>query len=575
MSNNLNKLYALPELLHARGCPVIIVAGVLYKLEGTDEKILVQLKFKNMGDKIVKAIKVDIQTFDVSGNPVDEKLEHQYLDLSIGFNSEYTDRKGVLLKTKTIRSFNVKITEIVFSNGDIWSNNIEFQPLPKPADIKEKLGAELAEQYKREIGKYAKYEPFPHEDIWCCTCGEYNRIDESFCHYCKTNRIKQFESLDHSHLSKNKEIFEKEKQIKAEKQAQEERIQKEKNKKVAKISGITLSIFAIVLVLVVALVINIQKNNNYNKALSMMNDGNYSEAVLLFEKLETFKESEENISECNYHIALDFVEAGKCDEAIEIFESLGEYKDSNDQIVIANKEKKYRYAISLLESQGDHTESYNIFSELDDYKDSKDYLTGFVRRIVKGGKTERPEYDIYYKYDNEGYLIKKGPITYSYSEDKLSRKHKFGSSTYTETFDKYGNIVRNLETSNGKEVSRKEYSYECGTNGEIIKQTINSFRSAKQTQTIVNSYTRDKNNHVIKEEQTITYISDGEIWKYTTNVSFEESEDGYMVIHTDNDKFGDKDMHIIGWVYAPEANEKSELSEPIFLFNTSIIYYSR
>ena len=41
-----------------------------------------------------------------------------------------------------------------------------------------------------------------------------------------------------------------------------------------------------------------------------------------------------------------------------------------------------------------------------------------------------------------------------------------------------------------------------------------------------------------------------------------------MVIHTD--KFGDKDMHIIGWVYAPEANEKSELSEPIFLFNTSI-----
>lgn len=573
MSNNLNKLYALPELLHAQGCPVIIVAGALYKFEGADEKILVQLKFKNMGDKIIKAIKVDIQTFDVSGNPIDEKLEHQYLDLSIGFNSEYADRKGVLLRTKTIRSFNAKIAEIVFNDGDIWSNNIEFQPLPKPADIKEKLGYELTAQYKREIGKYAKYEPFAHKDIWCCTCGEYNRIEENYCHLCKTEKIKQFECLDHSHLFKNKEIFEKEEQIKTENKVQAERIQKEKNKKVAKISGIALTIFVVVLVSVVALVVNIQNNNNYNKALSMMNDGNYSEAVLLLEKLETFKESEENILECKYYIAINLVETGKCDEAIEMFESLGEYKDSNEQIVIANKEKKYRYAISLLKSQGDHTESYNIFLELDDYKDSKKYLKGFVRRIVKGGKSEN-EYDLlYYRYDNEGYLIEKGALTYSYSEDRLSRKHnEYGTygSTYTETFDNNGNIVLYSEVSNGKERSRQEFSYEYDKNGEIIKQTTNLFNSTKQISTTVSSYVRDKNNIVCRVDKTITSIRNGETKKYTTNVTYKESEDGYTIIHTDLLD----DVHIIGWVYAPDAIEKSESSEDVFLFQPVMKYNS-
>lgn len=526
MSNNLNKLYALPESLHAQGCPVIIVAGALYKFEGSDEKILLQLKFKNMGDKIVKAIKVDVQTFDVSGNPIDEKLEHQYLDLSIGFNSEYVDRKGVFLRTKTARSFNAKITEIVFNDGDILSNNVEFQPLPKSVGIKEKLGDEFSAQYKREIGKYAKYEPYTRRDIWCCTCGEYNRIDENYCHSCKTDKVKQFEFLDHSLLSKNKEIFEKEEQIKMEKQAQAERIQKEKNKKVAMISVIAFTIFVLALVSVV----NIQKKNTYNKALSMMNDGNYS-------------------------------------EAIEIFESLGEYKDCREQVVIANKGKKYSYAVALLESQGDHTKSYNIFKELDDYKDSKKYLKGFVERVIKCNPFGINTKDTNYIYDNEGYLINETfRGNFSYSKNKLTLTYTYDNNIYTEKYDENGNLVFFNCVYKNKEIQKSTFSYEYDKNGEVAKQYEICFKDGKEHSKITRTYTRDINNTILTENIIISYAKNQTTTDYTYEYEYKSLEDGHTIIISTH-------AYTLGWVYAPKASEKSNKLTSLSSFKPYMDYY--
>ena len=154
MSSNISKLYTLPEFLYSENCPVIISAGALYKLESADGKLLVQLKFKNIGKMAVKAVKVAFQTADVSGNIIDEAFENQYLDLSLGFHDEFSDRKGVELKNKTIRSFNAKITELVFNDGTVWQNNgDEFNQLPKPKPIESLLGIGLGGQYRREIGR--------------------------------------------------------------------------------------------------------------------------------------------------------------------------------------------------------------------------------------------------------------------------------------------------------------------------------------------------------------------------------------------------------------------------------------
>lgn len=93
MGYTLKKLSVHEETLYVQGCPVIMPYGILYKINETDE-LVIQLKFKNIGDKTVKAIKVAVDTFDTAGNATDENITHQYLDLAISTNQEYSDRKG-------------------------------------------------------------------------------------------------------------------------------------------------------------------------------------------------------------------------------------------------------------------------------------------------------------------------------------------------------------------------------------------------------------------------------------------------------------------------------------------------
>ena len=234
----------LPKNLYCPGCPVIIAAGALLK-DIEKESILAQLKFKNIGDKIIKSIKVTFKTFDIKSNIINECFEYQYSDLALGFNSEYLDKKGVDFNNPTIRNFEVYISKIVFNNGSIWEEKAKvFESLPTPKDLVNKLGEELALQYKRDVGEHSKYEPFVYDDIWCCTCGEYNRIDESNCHSCNTEKTKQFLNLDHSVLYENRKAYLKVEQKKEEKKRikTEEESKKKRKKLIVYILSILLII---------------------------------------------------------------------------------------------------------------------------------------------------------------------------------------------------------------------------------------------------------------------------------------------------------------------------------------------
>ena len=76
-------------------------------------------------------------------------------------------------------------------------------------------------------------------------------------------------------------------------------------------------------------------NSNYNKAIALMNEGKYSEAIVAFEEFEGYKDSIEQIVNCEngiienkYQSAIVLMEANKYQEAIEAFEELDGYKDS-------------------------------------------------------------------------------------------------------------------------------------------------------------------------------------------------------------------------------------------------------
>lgn len=75
----------------------------------------------------------------------------------------------------------------------------------------------------------------------------------------------------------------------------------------------------------------------YYKAVALMEDGEYLEAISLFSQVPEFNDSKQKINECNnairkrdYHTAISMMEAGEYKEAYEIFSSLDDYADSKE-----------------------------------------------------------------------------------------------------------------------------------------------------------------------------------------------------------------------------------------------------
>ena len=75
----------------------------------------------------------------------------------------------------------------------------------------------------------------------------------------------------------------------------------------------------------------------------------------------------------NYNKAVDLLEQNKYEEAGEIFEELDDFKDSNEQVVIIDNELKYRNAVNLL-NNNQLTEAKQIFVELNGYRDSNEKI---------------------------------------------------------------------------------------------------------------------------------------------------------------------------------------------------------
>ena len=95
-------LYKTPENLYTENSPVIISAGALLKDNDTN-KILVQLKFRNIYDKTIKAVKIEIIPYSVDKEELTERTESQYLDLTASYNTEFGQKQPVFLPDNTTR----------------------------------------------------------------------------------------------------------------------------------------------------------------------------------------------------------------------------------------------------------------------------------------------------------------------------------------------------------------------------------------------------------------------------------------------------------------------------------------
>ena len=302
MDERYTRLFALSEKYYAEGAPLLIAAGALLKDNRTG-KVLAQIKFKNISSKTIKAVKVSVKAFDVSGAELQGVEEYQYLDLSAARDMEFGQKNAIVLPDDVTRSFSCECKSVVFSDGTSWeANGAEWRTLIQPQTLQKKLGG-LAAQYQRETIGNAQFVTTDDRDLWICACGEINRQDEEKCHACRSEKSALLSKLDIDALKEHDAAFQKEE---SEKKAKSEARQREKKQKYTKIGIISAACAVVVIAAIVVITRVIVPSVKYNSAVSLMDEGKYDEAIAAFEELGDYKDSAEKIAiRDNYNTAVD------------------------------------------------------------------------------------------------------------------------------------------------------------------------------------------------------------------------------------------------------------------------------
>lgn len=110
-------------------------------------------------------------------------------------------------------------------------------------------------------------------------------------------------------------------------------------------------------------------DGKYDAAVALMEAGKYSEAIAAFMEIATHRDSTDMIMLCRYNAAVELMNAGKYSEAIAAFEAIKDYKDSAEKI----KECKYADAVVLMDA-GKYSEAIAVFEEIKNHKDSAEKI---------------------------------------------------------------------------------------------------------------------------------------------------------------------------------------------------------
>jgi cadmium resistance protein CadD (predicted permease) len=172
-------------MYYTSGSPIIEMASALLKDTQTGA-IIAQTKFKNISDKPITAVVVDIDAEDVTGEQLQGIYNFQYLDITASRGKSFGGEIPVHLPDTRTRSFTLHTHKVLFADGSFWepAAEAEWEPIPRKT-LKRALGEqELVEQYRRETTTLAKLVPARFSDIWLCACGEINHGDDRFCYNC-------------------------------------------------------------------------------------------------------------------------------------------------------------------------------------------------------------------------------------------------------------------------------------------------------------------------------------------------------------------------------------------------------
>ncbi len=113
--------------------------------------IVAQLKFQNLSNQSVMAVKIKLRAYDVAGNEIPGVDDYQYLDLNVRTGECWGADKAIILPEAGTRSFSVEQIGILFSGKSTWeiTDFTDSISLPKGVPLEHELTANLLVNTRR------------------------------------------------------------------------------------------------------------------------------------------------------------------------------------------------------------------------------------------------------------------------------------------------------------------------------------------------------------------------------------------------------------------------------------------
>ena len=468
MAERYNKLYSLPGNLYAAGSPVIICAGALLK-DNQSGNVLAQLKFRNICDVGISALKVQVRGFDVSGEEIC-KVEHQYLDLNVKRNGLFGAKEAIALPERSVRAYDVQVLAVFFTDGSrYFAEEQLWESIPEQPQLRTKLfDRELIRQYKLESSEKSEYVPMEYKDLWFCACGEVNTEEEENCYSCGENLQQLKDNLNVEFLleAKNLRLMEEAKVAAARESSREHSA-----KIIKRVLMVVLPLIIIAAAVMFFMSRSEQKEADYEMAGVLYAAEKYAEAAEAYDALGEYKDSvtmadqaRAILSERNsYDKAKKFLENGRWDDAYNAFSAMGDYEDAPQLAT----EAIYCKAVELAE-KGEHAKAAEIFLSIADYKDSAEMAKSFVKLLSGCEQSYNAECEgplsVSYPYDEAGLIKTKTEHFSAYKgmSDRVLQYKWNGDGSYSITegesvrdYDAWGVLLR----ENGVDTYTFDYGY--------------------------------------------------------------------------------------------------------------------
>ena len=388
LGNRYDTIGEQTELLVTQGAPAVVERVVLIR-DNAMECVLVRCTLRSVSSKALAAVMVDVTCKDVWGKALPGVENHQYLDLNAGHNVCFGANENITVPDKNTRSVQVTVKRAMFTDGTMVDVTGESVVFPAPVTLEAHFGSkELAQQYARETTSKAQFLSVTAGGFHRCVCGCIHSEQETACPICGSEpaalaaaldvealqvKLQEYKDLEAVRRRQERErIRRAEEEAAAERKKQEEKeatqrkiMEQERKSKRVK----TIAVIAVVAVLLLAILgpTVIFPAISYDSAMTMLENGQYDDAYLAFQKLGDYKDSAIMVNEALYRKGKAELENKRFDSAIAIFTDLQNYSDAPTMILEAKFQKADNY-----KGNKDYAKAYSLYTELGTYKTSKE-----------------------------------------------------------------------------------------------------------------------------------------------------------------------------------------------------------